>query len=133
MGVAQVEKMVGFIEKKRQIARWYAEHLAELAKSCRLRLHPEAAWARNVYWMYSVILSDDCPSLDVVRARLNDRGVDSRPFFHPVHTLPPYATGQHLPVAEHLGSRGMNLPSGTGLGEADVERVARALAEALEG
>jgi hypothetical protein len=27
----------------------------------------------------------------------------------------------------------MNLPSGTGLGEADVERVARALAEALEG
>jgi len=68
-----------------------------------------------------------------MRARLNDRGVDSRPFFHPVHTLPPYATGQHLPVAEQLAARGMNLPSGTGLGEADVERVARALAEALEG
>ena len=133
VGVAQVKKMAGFIEKKRQIAQWYATRLAGLAKSGRLRLHPEAAWARNVYWMYSVILSDDCPSLDVVRARLNDRGVDSRPFFHPVHTLPPYATGQHLPVAEHLGSRGMNLPSGTGLGEADVERVARALAEALEG
>jgi dTDP-4-amino-4,6-dideoxygalactose transaminase len=33
VGVAQVEKMAGFIEKKRQIARWYAEHLAELAKS----------------------------------------------------------------------------------------------------
>ena len=53
------------------------------------------------------------------------RIVGSRPFFHPVHTLPPYATGQHLPVAEHLASRGMNLPSGTGLGEADVERRTR--------
>jgi perosamine synthetase len=80
-----------------------------------------------------VILSDACPSLDVVRARLNDRGVDSRPFFHPIHTLPPYADGQHLPVAEHLASRGLNLPSGTGLSKVDVERVARALAEALEG
>jgi perosamine synthetase len=133
VGVAQTKKMAGFIEKKRQIAQWYAEQLAPLAGAGRLSLHPEAAWARNVYWMYSVILSDACPSLEVVRTRLNDRGVDSRPFFHPIHTLPPYATGQSLPVAEHLASRGLNLPSGTGLSKADVERVARALAEALEG
>ena len=132
VGVAQTKKMLGFIEKKRQIAAWYAESLGPLARAARLTLHPEAAWARNVYWMYSVILSDDCPSLDVVRARLNDRGVDSRPFFHPVHTLPPYADGRHLPVAEHLASRGLNLPSGTGLSRVDVERVARALGEALE-
>ena len=62
---------------------------------------------------------------------IGDRGVDSRPFFHPAHLLPPYATGARLPVAEHLGSRGINLPSGTGLERDQVERVARALAEAL--
>jgi perosamine synthetase len=83
--------------------------------------------------MYSVVLGEACPTLDVVRSRLADRGVDSRPFFHPIHTLPPYATGQRLPVAEHLASHGLSLPSGTGLGEAEVERVALALAEALEG
>lgn len=132
VGVAQTRKLPGFIEKKRQIAHWYAEDLAPLARAGRLRLHPEAAWARNVYWMYSVILGDTAPSLDVVRARLDDRGVDSRPFFHPVHTLPPYADGQRLPVAERLASRGLNLPSGTGLEQADVQRVARALGEALE-
>jgi len=133
VGVAQAKKLPGFIEKKRQIAQWYAAQLAPLAEAGRLSLHPEASWARNVYWMYSVILSDACPSLDVLRTRLNDRGVDSRPFFHPIHTLPPYANGQSLPVAEHLASRGLNLPSGTGLSKAEVERVARALAEALEG
>ena len=132
VGVAQTKKLPAFIEKKRQIAGWYAEALAPLARAGRLALHPEAAWARSVYWMYSVILSDACPSLDVVRTRLNDRGVDSRPFFHPLHTLPPYADGQRLPVAEQLASRGMNLPSGTGLSKADVERVARALGEALD-
>jgi len=133
VGVAQTKKMLGFIEKKRQIARWYADRLAPLARAGRLRLHPEAAWARNVYWMYSVVLGEATPTLDVVRSRLADRGVDSRPFFHPIHTLPPYATGQRLPVAEQLASHGLNLPSGTGLGQAEVERVALALAEALEG
>lgn len=133
VGVAQTKKMPGFIEKKRQIARWYADFLAPLAEAGRLRLHPEAAWARNVYWMYSVVLGDACPTLDAVRGSLADRGVDSRPFFHPIHTLPPYAAGQHLPVAEHLASRGLNLPSGTGLEKPDVERAAQALAEALAG
>jgi perosamine synthetase len=133
VGVAQTKKMLGFIEKKRQIASWYALRLAPLAAAGRLRLHSEAPWARNVYWMYSVVLGESSPALDVVRTRLADRGVDSRPFFHPVHTLPPYATGRRLPVAEQLASHGLNLPSGTGLSQADVERAAGALIEALEG
>jgi perosamine synthetase len=45
--------------------------------------------------------------------------------------LPPYATGERLPVAEHLSSRGLNLPSGTGLTRDQVARVAHALAAAL--
>jgi perosamine synthetase len=132
VGVAQVKKLGAFIEKKRQIARWYAEALAPLERAGRLRLHPEAPWARSVFWMYSVLLAGSEASVDQVRNRLGDRGVDSRPFFHPIHTLPPYATGERLPVAEELSARGLNLPSGVGLEQAQVERVARALAEALE-
>ncbi len=132
VGVAQVKKLGAFIEKKRQIARWYAEALAPLERADRLRLHPEAPWARSVFWMYSVLLADSEASVDQVRNRLGDRGVDSRPFFHPIHTLPPYATGERLPVAEELSARGLNLPSGVGLEQAQVKRVARALAEALE-
>ncbi|HET7875260.1 MAG TPA: DegT/DnrJ/EryC1/StrS family aminotransferase [Methylomirabilota bacterium] len=132
VGVAQVKKLGAFIEKKRQIARWYAEALAPLAQKGLVELHPEAPWARSVFWMYSVLLAGDAISLDQVRNRLNERGVDSRPFFHPIHTLPPYATGERLPVAEDLAAHGLNLPSGVGLEQAQVERVARALAEALE-
>jgi perosamine synthetase len=131
VGVAQVKKIGGFIEKKRQMAAWYAEVLAPLAAAGRIRLQPEAAWARSVFWMNSILLADTPASVDQVRARLGDRGVDSRPFFHPAHLLPPYATGARLPVAEHLGSRGINLPSGTGLERDQIERVARALTEAL--
>jgi perosamine synthetase len=130
MGRAQLRKIDWLIEQKRRVAHAYNELLSDVPG---IVTPAEKEWARNVYWMYSVVLDEACPTLDVVRTRLADRGVDSRPFFHPIHTLPPYATGQRLPVAERLGSRGLNLPSGVGLTQADVERVARALAEALEG
>ena len=133
VGVAQVKRLPGFVEKKRQIASWYAEFLAPLAKADKIQLHPEAPWARSVFWMDSVLLADAQVPVDVVRSRLADRGVDTRPFFHPIHMLPPYATGERLPVAEDLAARGLNLPSGVGLERAQVERVALALAEAIEG
>lgn len=132
LGVAQVKKLQGFVERKRQLARGYAERLAPLARTGRIRLHPEAPWAKSVFWMYSVILADAPVSRDQVRVRLRERGVDTRPFFHPIHTLPPYATGERLPVAEELAARGLNLPSGAGLEPQQVETVARALREVLE-
>jgi perosamine synthetase len=132
VGVAQVKRLAGFIEKKREIAGWYAEALAPLARAGTLRLHSEAAWARSVFWMYSVVLEDTAATVDEIRGRLAELGVDSRPFFHPAHTLPPYATGERLPVAERLAARGINLPSGTALDRSQVERVAAALSEALE-
>ena len=82
--------------------------------------------------MNSVLLADVRASVDEVRARLLDRGIDSRPFFHPSHTLPPYAAGERRPVAEALAARGLNLPSGVGLTRDDVVRVAAALIDALE-
>jgi perosamine synthetase len=132
IGVAQMTRIEGFITKKRELARWYAEALAPLAAAGRLTLQPEAAWAESVFWMNSVLLADVRASVDEVRARLLDRGIDSRPFFYPTHTLPPYATGERRPVAEALAARGLNLPSGVSLTRDEVARVAATLADALE-
>ena len=132
IGVAQVKKLPGFVEKKRRMGNWYAELLAPLAAAGRILLQPEATWARSVFWMSSILLTDARVSRDEVRARLSDRGVDTRPFFHPVHLLPPYERRERLPVAEDLGGRGLNLPSGLGLELSHIERVAKALTEALD-
>jgi perosamine synthetase len=132
VGVAQVKRLPEFVEKKRALAAWYAEGLAPLARRGRLTLHPEAPPARAVFWMYSVLLAADGPSVESVRSRLSEHDIESRPFFHPCHMLPPYADGVRLPTAEALAARGLNLPSGVGLSHAQVERVARALGEALE-
>ena len=54
----------------------------------------------NVYWMYSVVIGEDYAlSRDDLILALRDRGIDSRPFFHSLDTLPPYAAAAPLPQA----------------------------------
>lgn len=125
IGVAQVRKLPGLVAKKRQIAAWYHQALADLAGRGLLTRHPEAPWATNVYWMYSLLLTPRFPhSRDAVIARLADAGVETRPFFYPIHTLPWYHPDASYPVAEALSRTGINLPSSANLTERDVQTVA---------
>jgi perosamine synthetase len=132
LGVAQARKIAAIIERKRRLAGWYAEMLAPLAAAGRIRLHPEAPWAASVFWLYSVLVAGGREFRDEAQTRLDARGIETRPFFWPLHLLPPYARGAHMAVAEDLGARGISLPSGPGLDRNQVERVVRALEEALD-
>ena len=61
-------------------------------------------------------------------------GVETRPFFYPMHTLPPYAEtarGRQFPVATSLARRGINLPSGAGLERDDVAYIGQVVREEL--
>ena len=130
LGVAQMERIKEFIARKRAIAALYNELLDGTPG---LTLPVEEPWAKNIYWMYSILVGDSARvSRDELMAHLKTRKIDSRPFFHPIHTLPPYATGQSLPVAERLSRQGINLPSSTALADDDVRRVAHAVREALQ-
>ena len=127
LGVAQLERIDELIGVRRQLA---ARYNADLAGVPGLVLPPEAAWAKNVYWMYSVLIEDGYGfSRDQVMAGLKAQGVDTRPFFYPAHTMPPYDTGQRLPVAEALSRRGLNLPSGPTLTGEQIAYISRILRE----
>jgi perosamine synthetase len=154
LGVAQLEQLEAFIEKKRRIMSLYREALAGVRG---ITLNPEATGTRNVFWMVSVVLGDEITrSRDEVAARLKARGVDSRPFFVPMSALPHLArcttvnasgaphdgaasgpkpragdAGAGCPVSARLSARGLNLPSGCGLTDAEVARAASALVEAI--
>jgi perosamine synthetase len=121
LGLAQLERIDDMIAIRRRNARHYNRRLAEAPG---LTLPPEKEWAKNVYWMYSVVVEDDFGmDRDESRAKLRAAGIDTRPFFYPVHTLPMYNTGQSLPIAEELGGRGINLPSGATLTPAQIDFV----------
>ncbi len=127
LGVAQLERVETIITRKRANAAYYNQLLSDVSG---LRLPPEAVWAKNVYWMYSILLDDAFPlSRDQLMAHLKRQAIDSRPFFYPLHTMPPYARGESYPVAEDLARRGLNLPSSSRLTPKQIERICAAIRE----
>ena len=125
IGVAQLEKIEEIIGKKRRNAEAYRTLLTDVEG---ITLSPEASWAESVFWMYSVLIEDDFGmDRDSVMEALSKKGIDTRPFFYPLHTLPPYKTGERFPVAEDLASRGINLPSGVTLSEEEIGYIVNSL------
>jgi perosamine synthetase len=121
LGLGQMERIEAILQKKRDIARWYREGLADVPG---LTLSPEAEWAETVYWMYSILVGEEFGmGRDDLMAALREAGIDTRPFFYPIHTMPPYDRGERLPVAEDLAARGINLPSGLSLTEEQVRYI----------
>jgi perosamine synthetase len=127
LGVAQMESIERFINRKRQIAHFYNTLFSNIPG---LILPPEATWATSVYWMYSLLITDDYPlNREELRVHLHRQGIDSRPFFYPIHTMPPYHTNERLPVAEKISQRGINLPSSVKLTDEDLQRIAKTICQ----
>lgn len=119
IGLAQLENVEDFISRKRQIAQWYTE----LLKDVPVEIHKEMKDCIHTYWMYSILVPE-VEQRDDLRKILADKGVETRPIFYPIHTMPMYAVKyQKHPVAEDIGWRGMNLPSWPGLKYDDVKMI----------
>lgn len=110
IGLAQLEQVDDFLEQRRVLASTYQQHLMKIRNY--LQLPVEQPWARQAFWSYPVILRDSVGmSRDAMMKALDEDGIDTRPVFYPMHTLPPYrdACGEY-PVADRLSARGFCLP-----------------------
>ena len=124
IGVTQVGKLEKFIEKKREIAGWYADGLKELEREGLVKLAPEMPWAKCVYWMYSILIQDNFGlSRNELMDRLQLGGVETRPLFLPLHLMPAYKRGDRMTVSEELSRRGISLPSSVNLTAEQVEYI----------
>lgn len=134
LGLPQIARMDELLARKRWIGESYTRHLRDEAA---IELPVEKPWARNIFWMFGIVLRDHVPyDARELGIRLAARGVETRPFFLGMHEQPALTSRglfarEHYPVAERLARRGLYLPSGLGLTEIQLERVADAVKEAL--
>ena len=127
LGLAQLEHLDELLARRRQIAARYREGLAGVAD---LEVCGEAEWAHSNFWLNSVLIDESVAGRTPhgVMAALQERRIESRPFFYPLHLLPPYRRdGFELPVSEHLHRVGLCIPSSADLDEASQARVIEAL------
>lgn len=134
LGLAQLERIDGYVASRRAHAARYTERLAALPA---LQLPVERPWVTNSYWMYGVVVGADAPiGRDDLAARLAADGIETRPFFQPMHAQPALlrygADGAGAyPVADRLAARGLYLPSGSDLADEQIDRVCEQIARHL--
>ncbi|MCP3682777.1 MAG: DegT/DnrJ/EryC1/StrS family aminotransferase [bacterium] len=124
IGLAQLENIGKIITAKRKNAALYNS----LLDDSDVTLPPEADWAKNVYWMYSVLSE----KRDQLMETLKKNKIDSRPFFSPIHQMPPYKSKETFHVADELAVTGLNLPSSVNLTKEDIERICGVINSVVE-
>ena len=134
IGLAQLDAIEDHLARKRRIAKLYTERLCKMSG---LRLPVERPNVKNVYWMYGVVLADSVPfNAAAFALRLRECGIDTRPFFLGMHEQPVLRqrglfAEETFPVTERLSRRGLYLPTGLGLSEADIDIVCAAVQKCL--
>lgn len=124
---AQLERREEIFEKRNAIFRYYTESLQGIRG---VGFQPCAAWAEIAPWMYSITIEkrEFGQSRDELIATMKDAGIDSRPFFYPLHRLPPFVEAaskqnQPLNVTNQLGEAGLMLPTYNQLSFEDIDRI----------
>ena len=135
VGLAQVERLNELVAARRRNAAHYTSLLRDIPG---ITTPPEAPWAKNVFWMYGIMVERDSFGMnrDQLRSVLADNGIETRTFFIPMHCQPVYWNtfkGQRFPVAERLCRDGFYLPSSSSLTINEIERVAAAISDAQKG
>lgn len=120
IGLAQIERVNQFIVRKKEIAELYKTYL----KDTPILVHNEENETVHSYWMTSILV-EESENREKLRDYLKNQGIETRPLFYPVHTMPMYNKGEIFPVADDLSSRGINLPSWPGLRNEDVELICK--------
>ena len=106
VGLAQLERLDEFIERKRRMGRYYTERLRET--NGLLLPIDRTDYAENIYWVYGLVLKEDIEMDNRgMQQLLAEEGIGSRTFFWCMHEQPVYRKrgmleGEIYPSAEYL-------------------------------
>lgn len=123
MGCAQLENISEYIDAKREHAHFYNELLKNVKG---IILPVEKEWATNVYWLYSIVVDGSYKmSRDKLIDELSKNGIEARPFFMPIHMMPPFKKCKYGPmdITKKLANSGINLPSSVSLKKGEIEKI----------
>ena len=134
LGVSQLKRIDAIIEKKRKIADFYKKELAEISD---IQLPVEKPYAKNVYWMFHIVLKGALEGKrDKIMSALKEKGIETREAFIPFNMQEIFiAKGltkkEGCPVANYVAMNGLYLPSGPDLSEEELKYVADSLKEII--
>lgn len=136
IGCGQVENADIHIAERKRIANSYMDKLSLLESERVMQFPAKIEGYENVYWLFSIVINAlTREERDGLMSNLdNDHGIETRPFFVPMHMLPIHSpTNATYPNAESISTSGLNLPTYTGLKEEAIQEIADALIYEIQG
>lgn len=125
---AQIERWEEMVRCRKHVYAVYRQQLEDIPG---IGMQPIAPWAEPAPWLFCMTVNESVygHSRDDLIFYLASAGVETRPFFLPLHRLPPFreesqSRGEVLPVTDTLARTGLNLPTHTRLHEEDIARIA---------
>lgn len=132
VGLAQLENVDWHMEARKRVANIYQKYLKKIEQYVQVQYVPQNI--ENAFWMNSIVLKDNVDlSRDEVMRKMEEKYIEMRPLFYPMHIMPPYEDKcVTFPIAEKLASRGMNLPSHAELTEDNIRYIVECLSDIIK-
>ena len=115
LGCSQLEKLPDLLRSKRELFSLYKSLFGNING---VKIFEEPHDCKSNYWLQTIILSKaSLKERNKILKKTNDAGINTRPAWNLLHTLPPYKDNprDHLPISEKLLKSIINLPSSAGL------------------
>jgi dTDP-4-amino-4,6-dideoxygalactose transaminase len=124
IGLVQLGKLPGFVERRREVHERYDAELAELGW---LKTPPPLPDGQSSsYYFYWLQLREE-GARDRLAAHLRDRGVYTTFRYHPLHLVALYDSMAGLPSAERAANETLCIPIHQALSDDDVAKVVGAV------
>lgn len=136
LGLAQLERLDEFVQRKRSMGKNYTQGLRML-NEVQLPLE-KTDYAENIYWVFGLVLDDSIGfGAEEAMKMLGEKGIGCRPFFCPMNQQPVlremgFFLNESYPVAERLYKQGFYVPSGMALTSEHINHVTKKLIEVLK-
>ncbi len=130
IGVAQMEVLDNRVQRRRQIYTLYEKELCDIEE---IRFMPEIGNSEGNRWLTTLSLEKTNP-LDLIDA-LEKENIESRPLWKPMHLQPLFKEAMVIEdgTSQRLFEKGICLPSGSNMSDADVLRVCGIVKKVIDG
>ena len=117
---AQLDRLEEMLNRRRQLFSRYEQALSSLDVGLQMS-------NKNVTvcpWLFPLLITQGENTRSSIIKKLRERGIDTRPFFYPIHKLPMYTAARtcgSLPITNQLANWGMNLPTSSAFTDSETD------------
>ena len=132
VGVAQLERLTEFVDRKRYVREYYNREVGDISG---ISFFSEPKDVHSSCWFSGIVVNDgNLEKIMEICDELRNYGVEARSFWKPIHKQKPYENAllsNDLSVSEEVWQKIITLPCSTGITDDELKMVVSAVRKSL--